>query len=400
MIRQIFKLIWNRKRRNFLLAVEIFFSFMVLFAVGSMSITGLIRYLRPLGFETENTWMLTPNRRGGPEQTDAEQLTAMQHILQEVTAYPEVRHASWATGCLPYQGSRWCTHMYLGEQGYDMDIVMVDDGFAAAVGLPLIEGRWFGPEDNASARPPIVISSQVKEDVFGDAPAVGAILHDSNDETKRKEYVIVGVTGNYRYQGEFREHLGTFFKRNRVVDTVAEVPDHLVLAMQSGTGIEFEERLSKRLADLAPGWNFRITTLADQQRGHVREEFMSLVVYGTVAAFLVFNVALGLFGVLWYSISRRRNEIGLRRAVGAHRRKISGQIMGEAAVLATFAIIVGVFVAAQVPILGLEESVGGPIYILAMALAALLIYLIVSLCALYPSRLAARIQPAEALHDE
>jgi len=400
MIRHMFKLIWNRKRRNFLLAVEIFFSFMVLFAVGAMAISNLVLYLRPLGFETENTWLLTPNRRGGPEQTDDEQRLAMQSIQREVAGYEEVRHASWATGCLPYGGSQWTTYLFFDEQGYDIDMVLADDEFPSAMGMQLFEGRWFGPEDNAVTGTPIVITQDVNERIFGDAPAVGKMLYDKNDDGTRDEYAIIGVTGNYRYHGEFRKHHGSFFRRNLLTDSTSEVPEHLVLAVQPGTGVDFEERLSGRLADLAPGWNFRITTLADQQRGYVREQLLGMIASGTVAAFLVFNVALGLFGVLWYSISRRRSEIGLRRAVGAYRGRISGQILGEAAVLATFGIIVGVFVAVQVPILGLDESIGGPIYLLAMAVSALMIYVIVTLCALYPSRLAVRIQPAEALHDE
>jgi putative ABC transport system permease protein len=121
---------------------------------------------------------------------------------------------------------------------------------------------------------------------------------------------------------------------------------------------------------------------------------------GSIAGFLVINVALGIFGVLWYSINRRRSEIALRRALGADRRRVSWQILGEAWALAAIALLVGLFIAVQVPILGLDPSIGAAEYALAMLLSALDICILVFVCALYPSRLAMRIVPAQALRDE
>ena len=127
---------------------------------------------------------------------------------------------------------------------------------------------------------------------------------------------------------------------------------------------------------------------------------LGLLTLGTVAGFLVFNVALGLFGVLWYSINRRKSEFGLRRALGSGKALISWHVLGEALALATLAIVIGLIVAVQMPVLGLDPAISVEIYVMAMVTAAVAVYLLVFLCALYPSRLAMRIQPARALHDE
>jgi putative ABC transport system permease protein len=63
-------------------------------------------------------------------------------------------------------------------------------------------------------------------------------------------------------------------------------------------------------------------------------------------------VALGIFGVLWYNINKRRGEIGLRRAVGATGNDISKQLVGEAFVLCTMSLILGLFFVVQFPLLG------------------------------------------------
>lgn len=118
-----------------------------------------------------------------------------------------------------------------------------------------------------------------------------------------------------------------------------------------------------------------------------------------VAGFLIINVSLGLFGVLWYNINKRRGEIGLRRAVGATGNAVSKQLVSEALVLATFSLIIGLFFAIQFPILNVFNLQSG-VYVQAIVLAVLFIYILVLLCAFYPGRQAAAIYPAVALHEE
>ncbi|MBA7556123.1 hypothetical protein ES705_48821 [subsurface metagenome] len=120
---------------------------------------------------------------------------------------------------------------------------------------------------------------------------------------------------------------------------------------------------------------------------------------GLVLGFLIFNSIAGLFGVLWYNISLRKSEIGLRVAVGASKSNIYKQFIGEMLVLATLGIIPGLIIAAQFPILKVF-NIQPKVYIIAMLAATLLIYLLVTLCAILPSAQAAKIQPAIALHEE
>jgi putative ABC transport system permease protein len=412
MIKQMFKLVWHRKKRNFLLMSEIFFSFMVLFAVGAMVISSTAKYLKPLGFSYENVWVVDLGWYGvSNERSDFELRQTLRQLELEMRSHEEIEHVAFGSGSLPYGRAQWRTNLNHEGQEVVVDYSLVSDDYAKVFDIPVVEGRWFGREDDGSARTPIVLDGTVKKRLFGDGPAVGHVF-----TKKKNEYVVVGVVGNFRYRGEFADHPGGFFERYVASDPEAmagqnengllpkpltsELPRVAVLAVREGTGVGSEEQLFKRLSSIARGWVLRIETLEDLHASYIGEKLLELVTMGTVAGFLVFNVALGLFGVLWYSISRRRGEIGLRRALGANSGHVSGQILGETLALATFGIIAGIFVAAQVPVLGLEESVGGPMYVLAMVASAVMIYLIVSVCALYPSRLAARIQPAEALHDE
>jgi putative ABC transport system permease protein len=399
MIRHVFRLMWNRKRRNFLLTVEIFFSFLVLFAVATMAISHFINYLKPLGFAYDNVWMVHldirsefgDSGRAGIRET-------LGQLEREMRSCNEVENVSWAAGNIPYTGSTWATSLdWEGMKG-DFDISLADDNFASVMNIPILEGRWFSREDDASAMTPVVITRKMRELIGEDRPVVG-MTHTEKDD----EYVVVGVVPEYRHLGEFQGSMnrqGSYFQRSVIHDTTSQIPEVALISVKSGTGIQFEETLTKRLSAIARDWNVRIETLADKRSAYIKDNLAGIGMFGIVAGFLVFNVALGLYGVLWYSISLRRGEVGLRRAVGADTGKISRQILSEALVMTTFALAVGIFFAAQTPILGFGLRIDSAVYLFAMVCAAMFIYILVTSCALYPSWLAARIDPATALHEE
>jgi putative ABC transport system permease protein len=118
-----------------------------------------------------------------------------------------------------------------------------------------------------------------------------------------------------------------------------------------------------------------------------------------VCGFLILNVALGLFGVLWYNINQRKAEIGVRRAMGATSANIGWQFLGEMLVVTTLGVALGMLLAVQFPLLGVF-GVASTVYLQAIMLATVLIFSLTAVCAWQPSRIAAGIQPAVSLREE
>lgn len=145
--------------------------------------------------------------------------------------------------------------------------------------------------------------------------------------------------------------------------------------------------------------NIGISHSTDMHASKNENTIVPLIIFMIVASFLIINVALGLFGVLWYSINRRKGEIGLRRAIGASGSSVTYQLIAESMILASLALLVGCFFAVQFPLLHVFD-LGTSAYLIAMLLAVLFIYLLVFLCSLYPGKQAAAILPAIALHEE
>jgi len=402
MIRHLFKLIWNRRRRNYLLISEIFFSFVVLFAVATFGLFFGFRLAEPRGFEFEDIWTVRMNWEDAQQTdslSDAQTKEIMAAMQQEMMAYDEVSGVTWTSSNVPWSGNQWSTsYLYEGIER-DFHLHYISDEFKDVMQLSVIEGRWFTPDDDVANPVPVVLNRTACKSTFGNEPPLGQILTD-DDEELPIEYVVVGVVDGYRYQGEMAGSFPSLFHRRNHNDTLGLVAGTALVRVRPDAGVDFQHEISRRLSEVTHGWTIGVQTLEEARDGYLDSIKMGAMPLVIIGVFLVFNVALGLFGILWYSISRRRSEIGVRRAAGARKGQISWQIIGEALVMATFAIMVGAILALQVPLLGFDPRISMPIYLLAIGCASIMIYLIVTVCAMYPSRLAARIQPAEALHDE
>lgn len=145
--------------------------------------------------------------------------------------------------------------------------------------------------------------------------------------------------------------------------------------------------------------NIEIQHLTDMRYERNRMMRVPFIIFIIIATFLIINVALGIFGVLWYNINKRKGEIGLRRAVGASGWAISWQLVAEAVLLATLSLILGSFFAIQFPLMK-TFNLPAENYITAFIFSILFIYGLVILCSLYPGKQAAAIYPAEALHED
>ena len=155
-----------------------------------------------------------------------------------------------------------------------------------------------------------------------------------------------------------------------------------------------------QLRAAAPQWTFQAESLGQARDTRHQENLVPLAGYSVVAAFLLIMVALGLTGVLWLNVTQRTREIGLRRAKGATILNVQQQLVGEVLVLTSLAVLVGVILVAQFPLLDVIGEVPAGVYVAGLAIALVGIYALTTACAYVPSRLAGNVQPADALRYE
>lgn len=400
MISHIFKLMWNRKKRNFLLIVEIFFSFMVLFGLFTIVVEKVDNYFTPAGFNPENVWAVQVNRKVYMEEGSREKYLQIKQLLKTM---PQIEKAGFMASNYPFNNSRSTTG-FSDTTGveYNYDVVRVEKEIFDVLGMEIERGKMFDETLSGEGRSELVVNRKFLEQL-GDRDPIDLKLIDAPNpeyDDPGRDVFIRGVTPYYRYRNSFYEDLPTAFEPINLQDTAQRVWfSSLLLRVKPGTDASFEESLLTKLEQLTPGWTYSVSWLTDQRAVQDREELVPIIILSIVAIFLVLNVVLGLYGVLWYNINRRVSEIGLRRSMGATAQGIQLQFVGETVVIAIFSLILGLFFAVQFPLLEVFQ-IELHIYIKAMLFSLVLIGGIAIFCALYPARLAATIEPAHALHQD
>jgi putative ABC transport system permease protein len=412
MIGHLFKLIWNRRRTNGLILVELFCCFLVLCTVLTIACNYLISTSQPLGYDYGQVWHLgleTPSFRSMDDGQKAEAWATSRQLELILDGMEEIEAWSPVDWNIPFGRSM---------SGYGNNINGAEEfiyqnevlpAMKDVLSLKLLAGRWVDPGDEALNWDPVVITRNYARALFGDEDplgrevrsydAEGKLKDDEEDESRVRR--VVGVISDMRMKGELEPYsFCQFTHRSLPTEKYAQPAQSYLMRLQSGTTAAFEEKLMDGIRRLAPGWRFNVRTLSSMREVRLRDSLLQLALGAVIAVFLIIMVGLGLVGVLWQSVTRRTREWGLRRAVGAPGGEVRLQVLGELLALTTVAGTAGALVFVQLPFFEAFPAVPWTTYLLGLVVSTLGMYLFVIICGLYPSWLATRVQPAEALQYE
>ncbi len=397
MIRHFLKLAWRRKRGNALLIVEVFASFLVVFAVATAALQLARSYRAPLGFDYKNVWSIEVDRQKASDDTWTPDETAgFARLLREGARIEGVASIAGALNA-PYDFSTSIGGMSFGGRTINAEFTEVTDGFRDVLHLDVVRGRWFEAGDDVLAFRPIVVNAAFAREAFpGEDPIGKALPRDPTEAESR----IVGMVSAYRKGGELSLPGPYVIRRIPVGRSDVRPPQTLVVRALPGVDAGFEERLVRALQTITPDWSLEARSLESSRQTSFRVRLVPLIVAGLVASFLLAMVALGLIGVLWQNVTRRAREFGLRRAAGASQRDIQRQVLMEITLTAALGLVVGLVLVAQIPLIAFASFLSKGVLAAGAATAAAVVVFIALLAGAYPSWLATRVQPADALRDE
>ena len=385
---------WNKRKQNFLLLSEILISFMVIFALSSFLVYFFQNYRKPAGVDHERVWSVVYDNRHLTKNLDSA-IMFHDNLEKSLKAMPQIKEVAYTSPNFPYAQSNMNTNLNLNNREINaVNRYVAGMDYHKVLNMKLVEGRWFKPEDKVANAKPIVINETLKAEAFGNQPAVGKYF-DNHDKTDRLQ--VVGVVQDVKVNGDYLPAGKAMY--NQMDTTDVKWNSFILLKVNETADANFEGKLYKFLGQTFHNARVEISYMDDLRDAKNEMTIIPMIIFMIVAGFLIINVALGLFGVLWYNISRRRSEIGLRRAIGASGTSVSSQLVAESLILATLSIIVGCFFALQFPLLNVFD-VAVDVYLYAIVLSMLFIYLLVIACSVYPGRQAAAIHPATALHEE
>jgi cell division protein FtsX len=175
MIKHLFKIIWNKKKKNFLLLCEMFISFLVMFAVFTLIVNYYRSYKTSMGFTDQNVWAVNFDSHHKFATADSAQLF-YETLRRNIQELPQVKEVSFCGNNYPFANSTSNTDInFNGKRISSVNFYRADARYLKTLDVQLLEGRWFDQQDLIAAHKPIVINATLKKEIAGNGPAVGQI---------------------------------------------------------------------------------------------------------------------------------------------------------------------------------------------------------------------------------
>jgi predicted permease len=275
-----------------------------------------------------------------------------------------------------------------------IDTVAVGVDYFPVVGVPIVAGRAFTEDEVSNRRRVAVINETMAKQYWPDGSAVGRVIHRGGFDSEPVQIVGVARDHKVRSVGESPRaylHVPETPSANIqiIVRTITPARAALPSLRQALIGLE----PAIVFTEDAPAEEVAATTMAPTRIGA-----MALGSFGALALLLA---AVGLYGVIAYSVSRRTREVGIRMALGAERRQVMRLVLLQGGKLAAAGIAIGVAASAGVGRLleSLLYGVSGYDF-LAYGAAAAMLMLVALAANLMPAITASRIDPVKALRSE
>lgn len=271
-----------------------------------------------------------------------------QRMLDKIRSLPGVTSAALSDSLPPDRRADYDTFQIEGqpwtESGFPaVTEVIVSPGYFETLGIPLLQGRYFDDADAADAGAAdrvgvIVISESLARRYFHGANPVGRHMAPSGPDNHNPWMQIAGVVRDVKYTGLDSAAAPAFyrlydeFSDNSKLNLVVRSPIAASLAQQ----VQREIRAVDANATLSDAGTLETVRWASVAQPRFRTALIAG--FSCIALLLA---AIGIYGVISYSVAQRTNEIGIRMALGAQRSSVLSQIIGHGATLAITGVIAG-----------------------------------------------------------
>jgi predicted permease len=354
------------------------------------------------GFDAGRVLIAGLDLRGSgytPDRRDAE----FRQILERIRTTPGVQSASLSDFTPMFPGRRIHDLVIESSAGPSRDASQVffnavSDGYFATMGTALVAVRDFDSHDTPASPAVAIVNQTMAKQFFRGASPVGRRFRVRTGDTLGDPVEIVGVVKDAKYTDLRHEIPPTVYTvwsqyhfpfPNIEIRAAAGAPTALIAGVKSA------------VASVDAGTSIKFTTLADEMARTLQRERLLATLAGFFGGLVLLLAIIGLYGVISYNVTRRRNEIGIRMALGAEKYHVLRMVMGEVAVLIGSGIAAGLGVTLAATSLLASFLYGVPPNDpLTLLLAAGVLAAAVGAAGYWPARRAARLDPMIALREE
>jgi putative ABC transport system permease protein len=391
----------SRRLRNALVVSEIALA-VVLLASAGLLIRSFMRLQQvDRGFNTDNVLTMVIRLPEARYREDPQVVGFFAQALERVRQLPTVRTAGIVNFLPLYGGLGSATGFkILGRpepppgQGPSTDVRVVDAGYFSTMGIPLLRGRNFSDSEQKEARHVILINEALARSYFAEEDPIGRRL-DVRMFDSPTPAEIIGVVGNVRYDSLIDESPpAVYFPHPDLAYSFMTL-----VVRTDGAPAAIAPAVQREIRALDPNQPVSdVRTMNQVMSEWVSRSRFNTLLLGLFAGLATLLSAVGIFGVMNYSVALRTRELGLRLAIGAQPRQVLLLVLKQGLWLTIVGLVLGLAAAFALTRLlsGLLFGVAAVDVTTFTTISLLLV--IVSLLACYlPARRAMRIDPLSAL---
>ena len=391
--------------RQGLMLAEIAVATVLLSGAGLMVHT-MVRLARvDPGFDPNNLQTLMFSLTG-PQWPNAKRQVFYDAVVERLRALPGMDNAGLASS-LPILGSNWWTVFSISGKAAEhwislgefpnADTVLVTAGYFETLRIPLVKGRYFNRSDTPDSLPVAIVNSSVATKFWPNEDPLGKQMRQGfPDQPFGPWRTVVGVVGDIKQQGIDQEAPRQLFM------PIVQEPRATMFAIVRTPGTVTASSLEAAIHDVDRNVAvFNDRTLDQVMRESSSRRRIAMIVLSTFGVAAVLLAAIGIYGVIAQGVAERRQEIGVRMALGATGGQILGLFLRHGLVVVAVGIACGVAMAlaAAQSLASLVFGVTATDPATLTAVAALLT--VVTLLACYmPARSATRVDPLDTLRSE
>jgi putative ABC transport system permease protein len=303
---------------------------------------------------------------------------------------------------VPVSGHGWNNNIVVNgvRQPDYVNFNSVGPDYFKSMGTPMLTGRFFNAQDTLTSEKVAIVTESFARKYFPNQNPVGQTFQIEEPEGQPRPLIhIVGVVKDTKYT-DLREPFTplAFFAASQGAEPAQSLQ---VVLRASAPVATVTAEVSAAIAAFNPSIVMEFQTMESQVRDSLLRERLMATLSGFFGGLAALLATIGLYGVMSYMVARRKNEIGIRIALGADRAHVVRMVMREAAVLLAVGVAVGLVmsvVAARTATKLLFGLQPGDPATLAMAAAGLA--LVAMLASYVPALRASRLEPTEALREE
>jgi putative ABC transport system permease protein len=323
-------------------------------------------------------------------------------LLAQVQSVPGVESAA-VNRCVPFSG---CANSILFQPGQSADPAAapsvgrhyISADYFRTLGIPILAGRALTPADRAGNPPVAVVNESGARRLWPGVNPIGQRVWFGSTTGPFSDpahaVTIVGVAGDVRYEASERPEFYTSYLQ-------FSFPDTMLIVKARGAPAALLPAMRTAIAATDPALPiYDAMTLEERIDAAVSRPRFNMALLSAFAAAALLLAAVGVYGMLSYSVSSRTREIGVRVALGAEAGRVVNLILGEGMALAGGGLVIGIGASWAVgrvaqgflPAIAWDVRILGPCGFILLVVAALAAFL--------PARRAGEVDPIVALRND